>query len=160
MPKNLGVWYSYGGTITFNSHWDMKEKTRFIKCIKDFFEKVFYGKDVSIVLKYAVEYHKVGQEDDLEAPHIHFILEVNKKLGKRMYDRILKCLKDVGRSQFYLMTTLKTKQYTKYIQKDYEKNSQLDERQGYKHYLGMRIEPMEQFYNELNAYQEESDSEY
>jgi len=159
MPKP-DTWYSYGGTITFNSHWDMKQKTTFIVNIKQFFEEMFYGQDFQIILKYSVEYHKVGNEDDLEAPHIHYILEINKKIGKRLFNRILNCLKDIGRSQFYLMTTLKTQQYSKYILKDYEKNKLLNNQQGYFHYLEIRIEPMQKFNAYLKLYNEISDSEF
>jgi len=80
----------------------------------------------------------VDNQDDLEAPHLHFILYSTHGICKERYMGIQKMLRDrCGRSQFYKMTTMKTNDYYRYIQKD---SQRLYDTLGISHYFEMNLE--------------------
>jgi hypothetical protein len=65
----------------------------------------------------------VEQEDDPDAPHLHFMLECKKQIACYRVRAINDYFKDhFGRCQFFLMTPLKARSWAKYINKDVEAN--------------------------------------
>lgn len=141
MPENQKN-FAYGGTITFMSHLDFPQKRRIILSLKDLFEKALWGVTSDLFLTTIVEYHKVSGVEDHEAPHIHFILYSSKRLFKYQFNSVVNLFnKSIGRTQFYLMTSIKTSQYLNYILKDIDINCPLDNQQGYRHYLEYYLYP-------------------
>lgn len=136
--------YNYGGTLTFDSNLNIDQKLKIIndfpfllsKNLRHFTTSEYY-------LKYSIEYHKVGIESDPEAPHIHFILTTSKQLPGIWFRNVQSFLKEIGRSQFYLMTMMKNKQYTTYIQKDVEENNRMNYN-GLYHYIELYLEPVQE----------------
>lgn len=144
---------SYGGTLTFNPNYSIERKRKLIdEFPKRLASHLNYNvrvkmedgqrqiiiPDVNYYLAVAIEYHKVDGEDDLEAPHIHFILYSEKVLPMYRVRAISAMLKEVyGRSQFYRMTEMKTASYSRYILKD---SDRLTEKLGYPHYYEMNLE--------------------
>lgn len=143
MPKKST--FSYGGTITFDSSYTLDKKNKLIDLFPDMLAKhLLYSNDRRYYLKVAKEYHKVKcplnktEEEDKESPHLHYVLESDTLLPKYRVRAIQNYFKEkYGRSQFYLMTALKTKQYTNYIQKD---SQRLLEETGIPHYIEMNLE--------------------
>lgn len=149
MPKkNPEVWYAYGGTVTFQPYFTFEKKVSIIKGFKQMFENLLWGSTNDYYLSYTIEYHKVEQQDDLQAPHIHFILYCNKPINKMYFRFILDGLKKIGRSQFYLMTNLKRIQYENYIKKDLDKNNLLNTQQGYYHEVETWLTPRNTLWGE------------
>lgn len=128
--------YNYIGTVTFHSHLEYSTKIKLIKRFKDFISDYLEHTDkTEHTLKYSIEYHKVSKgskDDDLESPHLHYILTTNKKLPKYRFTSIIKALQQYyGRSQLFLATTMKLTQWEGYILKDVEKNERI---LGWEHY--------------------------
>lgn len=131
--------YNYIGTVTFNSYHDTDKKWVLVKKFPELFSQhLRHSLDTEYILIHTIEYHKVGNEDDPEAPHIHFILESNRKIGKCYFNGITKMFQQIyGRTQFYLATKLKLRQWATYIVKDVQKN---DTMHNTKHYYETRLE--------------------
>lgn len=124
---------TYIGTITFKSEYDYKRKC---KLIDTFYSRLApyldYKKSKEHFLEYSIEYHKVENQDDPEAPHIHFIL-YTPYLPNYRYNAILSMFRDYyGRAQLINATTLKLRQWEKYLLKDVEQNEKL---YNFKHYF-------------------------
>lgn len=120
MPENV-----YIGTITFNQHYTFERKQNKIKALaKQISQFIDTSKTNKHQLVYTIEYHKVAEQDDYEAPHIHFIYYTDRYLTKLRFRALQSYLKDsYGRTQFYLATNLKRIQWETYIMKDVEKNN-------------------------------------
>lgn len=118
--------YHYIGTVTFDPSRDYKRKVKLIERFPLFVSDTLkHTGNTEYVLKYTIEYHKVGQEDDPEAPHIHFILSASNRLPKYRFTGMLNGLRQYyGRSQLFLATTMKLAEWSKYIMKDVERNEQ------------------------------------
>lgn len=129
---------SYCGTITFDSNLSYEQKQILIQLLTYKLSKYLrHTKNSMYQLVLVREYHKVQDQitkeqlDDPEAPHYHFILYSKFKLSYHRASSIQSMLRDeFGRSQFFLMTTLKRVNYELYIQKDLEKNKNI---YGYDH---------------------------
>lgn len=131
----------YVGTVTFDPLLDLRKKQTLIESFSVAISShLHFSNDDSYryYLSVAKEYHKVGTQDDLEAPHIHFTLQATKSISSHRYRAIQKMLKDVcGRSQFFKATTLKFKDYSNYILKDCDRLYALT---GESHYYEMNLE--------------------
>jgi hypothetical protein len=69
-----------------------------------------------------VEYHKVDGIDDLEAPHVHFMIWIERPYNDRDYRAVLAYLSTYyGKCQYYCATGLRANAYLKYMQKDRKK---------------------------------------
>lgn len=129
MPKKGLIQNHYIGTLTFAPHLTLERKLKkiqqFPSMFKDFLcRNKFY--DNVHELAYSIEYHKVGTEDDPEAPHVHFIYTTTSYLAKFRFNAITAFFREeYGRSQFFLATKLKMVQWKQYMIKDVEKNNLL-----------------------------------
>jgi len=137
--------FKYGGTITFEGHFQLNKKIKIINnLLRTFSKNVPWKGNRFYNLTYSIEYHKVkldGEDiPDPEAPHVHFILYTNKYIPGIYVRNVLSVLRDYGRSQFYLLTNLKHLQYSRYIQKDVELNNQSD-RPFTQHYISQDLIP-------------------
>lgn len=138
--------YAYGGTITFHSFFTYQQKQRQIEYLTLFLSNSLRHSINSKYELYLVrEYHKVKNEltgemeDDDESPHYHFILYSKYYIAISRVKQILTDLQlNWGRSQFYLMSTLKRVNYELYIQKDLQKNLEVF---GYEHFKMFEIGP-------------------
>lgn len=124
MPKKV----TYIGTVTFDGSHLPEKKFSMIKGFPKFIAgHLLESKEHE--LEYTIEYHKVGNIDDYEAPHIHYILYTTKPICKYRYRAILKALNEIyGRSQLMVATDMKLRQYASYIYKDVLKNEELHRR--------------------------------
>lgn len=130
--------FAYGGTITFDPNTLLEDKEKLIQQLPNRLSQHLSHKTNRYYLCVSREYHKVDGEDDLEAPHLHFIVYSDGKIPKYRVSAINEMLKIVyGRSNFYMMTTLKTKSYSKYILKDCERLLELT---GKSHYYETNLE--------------------
>lgn len=128
-PKPL---YQYGGTITFAPHRDFNNKSAIINIFHNItFDTIqrnipneTWG-SIQLALQFTIEYHKVENKDDYEAPHIHFILSTPRKLSKDIFNILLDRYKTIGRSQLYLLTSSRFNTYSQYIYKDTAQLEQL-----------------------------------
>lgn len=120
-PKNKDFKHCMAGTLTFNSYYTLRQKTNRLKTIvPDFQQNVCFFRNFN--MEWMIEYHKVDGEDDLEAPHVHFMVWIERPYQEREYRAVLAYLsKRYGRSQFFSCTGKKSKSYYKYMQKDREK---------------------------------------
>lgn len=124
--------YYYGSTVTFHSHYDYMQKRRLIENLPKYLIEFIRPTTSGYTLRISIEYHKVENKDDYEAPHVHFILETPKRLPKYIFTPLLKYLSErCGRTQLFLMTDMKRESYEKYIQKD---KVRLKEELGWEHY--------------------------
>lgn len=152
--------FAYIGTLTFNSLFTLDMKKQHIAMFHKRMSKLLRHTSKSEYwLRYVIEYHKVGNVDDPEAPHLHFILYSDRYLSGCVASNILGYLRTIGRSQFYLATTLKLANYALYIGKDVEKNDSLH---GYPHDITVRLEEVEEEleYWESPEYYEQVDDDY
>jgi len=120
-PKN----YRYIGTITFNGNYELASKMKIISNLETIFQRQldYSGNEIRhFDFEYTIEYHKVENQDDYEAPHIHFSLLCQKKLSKIKYENLLYRLKQIGRSQLYLATSTKYVNWKSYMLKDVKTN--------------------------------------
>lgn len=114
----------YIGTITFSGDLTFKQKTNRIENLYMHFQQMFSGR--YFIIEYMIEYHKIhkgSEEDDLEAPHIHFIAWFEQSFPKKDYQQVLNYMqKNFGRSQFFVGTGAKSQWWHKsYMRKDIEK---------------------------------------
>lgn len=116
--------FYYGGTITFDTNFNIGKKEKLISEFhKQLSRHLDFRKDTNeYQLIVTREYHKVDNQDDYEAPHLHFILISTRQLPKYRVTAVNEFFRHFyGRSQFYRMTTMKYHSYRKYIQKDCER---------------------------------------
>lgn len=147
--------FRYLGTITFNGNTTPDRKLQKIDVFPSFLSSYLDFKRSTYTLDYSIEYHKVGNDDDFEAPHIHFILYADRQLPGYRYKAILNALCDkYGRSQFYIATKLKAVQYANYIQKD---NVRLKDLTGQDHFFTLELQDPKVSYMYGN---EDSDTEF
>lgn len=120
MPKK----FAFIGTVTFNSYLTYETKCELIKEFPKFMSSyLLHNNRSNYQLHYTVEYHKVDNEDDPEAPHIHYILYTNTVMSRLRWTSLVKALQQFyGRSQLILATERKLNHYRQYILKDVEKN--------------------------------------
>lgn len=146
---------NYGGTITFAGHWTDTERK--LKCITKIFPTIFpqYIPDYyKAKLKFTIEYHKVEQEDDPDAPHAHFILSTLKPINQGALQNILYHLqRTIGRSQLYYLTPKKYTSYSQYILKDVKTNEHKYKFPHYYEQLLFKEEPKEQLKDETYVYE-------
>lgn len=129
---------AYNGTLTFKPYYTLEEKKRIIDKFPEMVtEYLRHNESSEYYLEYTIEYHKVGNEDDFEAPHLHFILYANKYLPRYRFQALLSMLNEIGRSQLYLATNMKWEQYQEYIQKDSDRLLQMT---GRYHHIIKRLE--------------------
>jgi len=133
--------YNYIGTITFNSYHDIARKWRLVDDFANVFNKhLKHTLNSEYILTHSIEYHKVAGQDDPDAPHIHFILNANVKISKMYFTGIIKMFNEIyGRTQLYLATPMKLRQWTDYITKDVAFN---DTNYNRSHYYETRLEPL------------------
>lgn len=108
MPAEHNI--SYGGTITFHSHYSLEQKTYYIdNFIRIIQTHLLFNENSEYFIEISKEYHKVENQDDLEAPHLHFIITSYNPIAPIRIRAICKMLQELyGRSQFYRMTAMKT----------------------------------------------------
>jgi len=146
--------FTYIGTVTFDPEYSLDTKW---KRIAELPEHLCHHFGTDIWITYSIEYHKVEGELDPEAPHVHFSIKTHKKCGTIRARAINEYLKERhGRSQFYLATQLKAKQWQKYIQKEIKDSNKLvpDKIHYYEHvfyeYLGVlqKFKHKPEYYND------------
>lgn len=115
--------FTYIGTVTFDPEYTLERKW---KLIGELPTRLSHHMGTDIWITYCIEYHRVESELDPEAPHVHFSVKVHQKMGMIRVKAILKFLQErYGRSQFFLATQLKAKQWYKYMNKEVNESSKL-----------------------------------